>query len=349
MVDTVLKAVLAAFSKSANCFILTAGWRAFDNSMFYSLSSTGGSIVFKRIFAFLCFAFVVLSTAVTTAAEPTSCTTEEGPPCIQNTFSPGNKVGVYDFGSNGRLVVQFQTVLTNFTLNVTINHTIDPLDPNVFPEGTAAVTYCNNQKDEYDFTGSQGGPNGVPVKNTDYKGLITLTLSYLTCQAVNTPAFGHAPETNDTTMYDEDILTAYSSNPMGDPTMQGQLPGLSSVAAFDEPLAENDRFCFVSPTELQQFTVGQEVEVEFQLFAGSSCTGTPIRDKRARFSLSTTVGNVFPRIQDKEEGNKFHWDNKDGVNEFDFGTKGLAPGTYTITVFGSKFSPQSVDIILVAP
>jgi len=34
------------------------------------------------------------------------------------------------------------------------------------------------------------------------------------------------------------------------------------------------------------------------------------------------------------------------LNEFDLSTEGLAPGRYTITVFGSKFSPHSVDVTL---
>jgi len=135
--------------------------------------------------------------------------------------------------------------------------------------------------------------------------------------------------------------------------MGGTLPGLSSVVALDELLTENDTYCWVSPTEGPPFIVGQDIEVSFQLFpSGGSCSGTPIRDKTASLSVSTidlTTGNtVFPpRLdKDKEEGNKFHWDNKDGLNEFDLSTEGLQPGTYTITVFSSKFSPQSRDITL---
>lgn len=280
------------------------------------------------------------------------------PPCpptgITNTFSPGTTTNTYEFGNDGRLVVKFDTVLTTFTLTVTVNHTIDPIDPSEFPEGTACVRYAFNglQCDQYDFTGSAGGPNGVPVKNTDYKGLISLTLSYLTSQTVHDPAFGHAP--GDTTTFTEDILTSYSSSPvLSDPTMGGTTPGLSSVVALDQPLTENDTFCLISPQENQTFSVGQEIELQFQLFASGPClnnSGTPIRDKTARFSLSTTdsSGNViFPRLRNKEKGNKFHFDRKDGEHEFDVSTHRLLPGRYTITIFGSKFSPQSVDITLV--
>jgi hypothetical protein len=274
-------------------------------------------------------------------------------------FSPTDTTGTYEFFGDGKLIVKFGTVLTTFNLTVTVDHMIDALDPNVFPAGTVCVKYAFNagQCDEYDFTGNKSGPNGVPVKNIDYKGLITLSLEYSSFQTANTPAFGHAPGDNATAVYSEDILTSYSTFPVvSDPTMGGGLVGLSSVVALDEPLTETDSYCWVSPMEAQPFPVGQDIEVSFQLFplfpSGSSCSnpsGTPIRDKTARFSLSTTDTNgnvVFPPRLNKEEGNKFHWDNKDGVNEFDLSTEGLQPGTYTITVFSSKFSPQSRDITL---
>jgi hypothetical protein len=306
--------------------------------------------MFKRIFAFLILAFALLGTQSWAA----TCFGEgEGLSCT-NTFSPTDTTGTYEFFNDGRLIVQFDTVLTTFSLTVTVNHTIDPLDPKEFSTGTVCVAYNSNgfQCDEYDFTGNKSGPNGVPVKNIDYKRLITLTLRYFTSQAIHNPAFGHAPGDNATAMYSENIITGYSTSPVSDPTMIGKLPGLSAVAAFDEPLTENDSFCFVSPTEGQTFTVGQEIEVSFRLFPSGSCaanSGTPIRDKTASLSLSTmdTKGNVvFPPLRNKEEGNKFHWDHKDGLNEFDLSTEGLAPGPYKITVFGSKFSPMSVDVNL---
>jgi hypothetical protein len=286
----------------------------------------------------------------------TNCGEEQTcPPSITNTFSPGITTNTYEFGNDGRLVVKFDTVLTTFTLTVTVNHNIDPIDTSEFPEGTACVPYAFNGSkcDQYDFTGS-AGPHGVPVKNTDYKGLISLTLSYLTGQTAHDPAFGHAP--GDTTTFTEDILTSYSAFPLCpqcDPTMGGTTPGLSSVVALDQPLTENDMFCLVSPQENQTFSVGQEIELNFKLFASGPClnnSGTPIRDKTARFSLSATDtgGNAFfPRLRNKEKENKFHFDRKDGENEFDVSTHRLLPGQYTITIFGSKFSPQSVDINLV--
>ena len=287
----------------------------------------------------------------------TTCGGTEQPPCsITNTFSPTVTTNTYDFSAtgDGKLVVSFVTVLTTFTLTATVNHTIDPFDPNEFPAGTVAVTFCNGKMDQYDFTGNAGGPNGVPVRGTDYRGLINILLTYFTCSGENyTPAFAHAP--GDITTFIEDILTFYSSAPTSeDPTMDGDTPGLSSLAAAREPLIETDTFCIVSPTEGQSFSAPQVpvIEVTFQLSAGGSCpiTGQPIRDKTAHFSIAMTdsFGDFLSRpvLRDREEANKFHWDNKNGLNEFDLSTVGLVPGHYTITLRSTKFSVQSVDIII---
>ena len=288
-----------------------------------------------------------------------SCVGGEGLFCT-NFFSPGSTTGTYDFGGDGQLTVEFDTVLTNFSLTVTVEHTIDPLDPSVFPAGTACVVYQfnGNKCDEYDFTGSAGGPNGVPVKNKDYKRMISLTLSYLSdplVHPVHTPAFGHAPGDNSSAVYNEDILTAYSSSPPpGDPTMKGTVPGLSTVAAFDEPFTETgDSPCSLSIQPTQP-VAGQEIEIQYRLTNNGNCT-TGIRDKTARFSLAVTDPTTldfisFPALQDMEEGNKFHWDYKSTTNEFDLSTVGLQPGHYTITVFSSKVTPQDVSFdLLPAP
>jgi hypothetical protein len=315
----------------------------------------------KAIFALIALAISLLGTpcwaAICSNPPPSTilAPTTDVVSCT-NQFSPTVTTATYDFRSTGDgfITLTFLTVLTTFNLTATVNHTIDPFDPNEFPAGTVAVTYCGNKQDQYDFTGNAGGPNGVPVKGKDYQGLINIQLIYFTCQAENyTPAFAHAP--GDTTTFTEDILTFYSSNPLNlnnDPTMDGDTPGLSSLAAAREPLIESDTFCFVSPTENQSFTAAQVpvIEITFQLFTGTCNSGTPIRDKTAQFSIAMTdsFGNFLSRpvLQDKEEGNKFHWDNKNGLNEFDLSTVGLAPGHYTITLRSTKFSAQNVDIII---
>jgi hypothetical protein len=311
----------------------------------------------KPIFALLALAISLFGTQcwAQSCSEEANC----------HTFSPGNTTFTYFFTDGSQLTVQFVTVLTSFDLRVSESHPTDStaicegpcpnpivLDPTEFPSGTVCARYPTNPQgicDQYDFTGNAGGPHGVPVRNTDYKGLITLILSYFISgsQTVHTPAFGHAP--GDVTTFTEDILIGYFEPPP-DPTMDGSTPGLSSVVPLDKPFVESgDSFCSLTLQGGPPFHVGQVIEVDFRLTNGTDCS-TGIRDKTARFSLAMTdsFGKFLSRpvLQDKEEGNKFHWDHKAGVNEFDLSTVGLAPGNYTITVFSSKVSPQSVSFVL---
>jgi len=303
----------------------------------------------KRMITLLALAISLFGTQCW-AQEPVPCTSNSGISC---TFSPTQTTNTYDFSAtgDGKLVVSFVTVLTTFTLTATVNHTIDPLDPNEFPAGTVCVPYSSNggRCDEYDFSGSSGGPNGVPVRNTDYKGLINLTLSYFYTGPVHDPAFGHAPGDNATAVYSEDILTGYSIFPTGcgceDPTMDGTLPGLSAVTALDKPFVEiGDTFCSLTVTPTNNAS-GQksEEEVTLKIVSGSDCSGTGIRDKTARLSVSDSNGNV---VLKNVEGNKFHWDNKNGLNEYDISTEGLVSGqTYTVTVFSGKVSPHITTFV----
>ncbi|HSY99388.1 MAG TPA: hypothetical protein VK788_07820 [Terriglobales bacterium] len=307
----------------------------------------------KRIFALLALTFGLFGTQCWAA----TCTpTEEGMSCT-NTFSPANTTNTYDFtgSGDGVVVVQFATVLTTFDLTVTFTHTIDPFDPTEFPAGTICVPYSSNggRCDQYNFTGTSGGPNGVPVKNTDYQGLITLTLSYSYFGTVHDPAFAHAP--GDITTFTENILTSYSSATScglfgcEDPTMGGTVPGLSSIAALDEPLTGNNTFCSLT-TSMTNNPSGQKPEIEVTLTeASGACSGgTGVRDKTASLSVSTTDSNrnvIFPALKNVE-ANKFHWDNKNGVNEYDISTDGLVSGqTYTVTVFSSLISVQSTTFV----
>jgi hypothetical protein len=317
--------------------------------------------MFIRIFALfaLVFGFFVTQNRAATCSpidsETLSCT---------NAFSPGNTHGVYDFRStgDGELVVDFVRVLgTGFTLTVTVDHHIDNLAPGVFPEGTAIVQYTNGNFDEYDFSGNAGGPNHVPVKGVNYTGVITLTLSYLTSQTVHNPAFLHAPGDNASAVYRENIITSYSAYPpcppteaevncnnsSGDPTMKGKTPGLSTVAAFDEPGA-NGCFTWISPTDGQTFQAGQEIEVEFQLFdRTTTCGSDPIRDKDARLSLSRVDDGQLTVVPiGKDEGRHFHFDNEQGVNELEVDTEGLQPGVYIITVVSDEFTEQTRTVVI---
>jgi len=317
--------------------------------------------MFVRIFGFFVLAFALLGTQSWAA----TCFSETVPPSCTNTFSPTDTTGTYDFSltGDGILIVSFRRVLTNFTLTVSVNHTIDPRDPEVFPEGTRAVQYCNGNFDEYDFMGNKGGPNNVPQKGIDYTGLINLELGYciMSGYVVHDPAFAHAPGPNATAIYESDFLKNYSSGPINqpptnptpitalglstDPTMAGGIPDLSSVAALDKPGA-NDTFEWVSPaTDGQMFTAGDEIEVEFRLF---DSTGNPVRDKDALLSLSTFRNGrrVFLGLGEDERARRSHFDFEEGVNEREVETEGLPPGTYYLDIISDEFSPQERSFVI---
>src|SRR5258708_20432039 len=106
----------------------------------------------KRIFVLLALAISLFGTQSWAG----TCNNDsiEGVVSCTNTFSPTDTTGTYEFFGNGRLIVQFETVLTTFTLTATVNHTVDPLDPNEFPACTVCVTYSGNvgQFAHYHFT-----------------------------------------------------------------------------------------------------------------------------------------------------------------------------------------------------
>jgi hypothetical protein len=300
--------------------------------------------------------FVFLAVALLCVAAPSfaaTCGPTDSTTCTV-TVSPDDTTAVFDFtqGSNGRLVVQFETVLTTFDLIVKLNHTIDNFDSHEFPPGTVCVPYSGNgpQCTQYDFSGTAttGGFMGVPVKNKDYKGLITLTLSYDNATTIHNPAFAHAP--GDITVFTEDILTSYFDT-SSDPTMGGKTPGLSSVVAADEPFTETgDTFCSLTLTPTNNPSEDKaQIEVTLKIVSGSNCAATGLRDKTARLSVALSTFDsytgediiTFPAIRNVE-GNKFHWDSKAGLNEYDISLDGLTPGQqYTITVFSSKISPRT--------
>ena len=272
-------------------------------------------------------------------------------PGICFTFDQTHTSFTYNFGVDGRITVQFDTVLQPFALIVTPDHTIDAIDNTEFPINTVCVKYSTNSNQcvEYDFSGFSNGPNGVPVKDVDYKGLISLVLVYATDQTINTPAFGHAPGDNSSAEYSENILTFYSdptapSCPTcDDPGMGGKTPGLSAVAALDIPILNPENVCNLTVTPVKSSS-GQNplVEVSFQLFA-AGCAGTPLKDKTATLSVASvdSLGNFlsFASLVNGGDSNKFHWDGQGHSNIQDVNTKGLPDGRYAVTIISNNFSP----------
>jgi len=312
--------------------------------------------MYIRVLALLVLA-LVLMVGPSFAA---TCFVSEGNSC-SNLVTPNDTTAIFDFTGAGKgyLVVQFDTVLTTFTLTVTTTGFTDTLDPSEFPAGTVCVPYSTNGGNcvQYNLGGTAGGPNGVPVKNTDYKGLIGLTLSYFAGGVegftVQTPAFGHAA--GDGTVVTVNILDAYSDNTICgaacDPTMHGKIPTPSGLIALNELLTNNgnDLFCGLTLTTTNVAS-GQKPQVEVTLAeATGACGGAGLRDKTASVSVSAQDSSRnfagFPALKNVE-ANKFHWDGKNRLNEYDISTDGLADGTYTVTVFSSQISPQSACFVM---
>ena len=304
-----------------------------------------------------------------TQAQTTSCTPpedSENPFSCSITYTPtGPNTGVFDFSGSGDgiLSIQFDTVLTTFTLKVTANEvaSITNIDQTQLPGATCINYYGNsgNQCVRYDVSGDVGGPNGTPVRGTDYKGLITLLLNYNSFETIDIPVFGHDPELDPN--FDENILTSYvDENAPGctnceGPAMGGKTPGISSFAALTQPFANGAQSLTVCPfvTATPQSSASGNnplIEVSFKLvaFNGSCSAGPFLRDKTASLSVSLdTPGNLtFAHLVNGGDANKFHFDNKNGVNVQDINTNGLPSGTYLVTVSSSLFSPVTTTFTI---
>jgi hypothetical protein len=316
---------------------------------------------------FLAFLAIALTFALSPswAASSANCnpTTGESPTFqITCQFTPATTSATFDFGpqGDGVFAIQFDTVLTTFHVTITANEvaTITNLDPTEFPTGTVCITYTNGHCVRYDISGDAGGLNGVPVKGVDYTGLISLTLNYNSFQTVHIPAFGHAPGDNATAIFSEDILTSYvdpNAPPCtvcADPAMGGRTPGISPFAALDKPFvppvpADGNIVCgppgLTAVAQNSASGMNPIVEVSFQLAASeANCsTGPFLRDKTATLTVATQTGGVlnFTSLINKGDSNKFHFENRTGLNIQDINTNGLPSGTYFVTVTSEQFSP----------
>jgi len=256
-------------------------------------------------------------------------------------------------------------VLTSFMLTVTANEvtSITNLDPTEFPN-TVCIPYSGNgfKCVRYDVTGNVGGPNGVPVRGVDYRGLISVTLTYDSSVQVDIPAFGHAPGDNATDVFSEDILTSYvdehapSCTNCEGPAMGGKTPGISSFAALDKPFpnsAQGEIVCPFLTAVPQTSSSGQNpiVEVSFKLVASSCSTDPPLRDKTATLSVASVDPSnppnlVFASLINGGDSNKFHFDSKNGVNVQDINTNKLPSGSYFVTVSSTLFSPVTTTFTI---
>jgi hypothetical protein len=297
---------------------------------------------------------------------------QEGSPfSCSITFSPGTagtSTGVFDFSTqqDGIITFQFDTVLTTFTLTVSANEvTSVQIDPDSEVAGATCITYfrSNNTSNHdcvrYDVAGSGGaGLDGLPLRGTDYRGLINTTLKYESFEQIQMPVFGHAPgDTNQ--IFSENIITSYvdenapPSTPNPDPAMGGKTPGLSSLAALTQPFANGASGLFVCQyltATPQKSTSGNNpiVEVTFRLATtqANCITGPYLRDKTASLTVATSPGLAFVNLVNDGDSNKFHFDNKSGANIQDINTNKLPSGTYFVTVISEQFSPVTTTFTI---
>ena len=310
--------------------------------------------MFIRIFGLFALAFALCGTECRA-----QCFGDGGITC---SFSPTVTSETFNFGTNGVITFQFETVLTSFQLDVTANEvtSITNLDPTEFPTGTVCIPYTTGFCVRYDVTGNAGGPNGVPIRGVDYRGLITVTLNYDSFYTPHIPAFGHDPENNP--LFSEDILTSYvdehapSCTNCEGPAMGGKTPGISSFAALDKPFpnsAQGEIVCPFLTAVPQTSSSGQNpiVEVSFKLVASSCSTDPPLRDKTATLSVASVDPNNAPNLAfapliNGGDSNKFHYDSKNGVNVQDINTNKLPSGSYFVTVSSTLFSPVTTTFII---
>jgi hypothetical protein len=279
------------------------------------------------------------------------------------TFDPNTTSHTFDFGNDGAITFQFETVLTpGFDLDVTaVEDALFTFSGPDFPGTTTGIFYNNGHTVRYNVTGANGGP--VPVKGVNFRGLITVLLNYDSSPIFDgIPAFGHAPGDTTTAPFSEDILTFYvdpnaCATTFGcDPGMGGKVPNISSFEAFKKPFANGGSgavVCSPGVTAVPQTTNNDNnpiVEVSFKLASSNAnCANGPfLRDKTATLSVGLedpATGKVTPQpLVNGGDSNKFHFNNQNGVNVQDINTNGIASGTQlNITVISTVFAPVNIQ------
>jgi hypothetical protein len=322
--------------------------------------------MFIRIFGLFALAFALCGTQCW-ADSSAVCTPGDGFIACQFVQGTTNVTGTFDFGTDGVITFQFDTILISFELDVSAHEvtSITNLDTAEFPTGTVCIPYTTGFCVRYDVSGNAGGPNHVPVRGVNYNGLISLTLNYDSFYTPHIPAFGHAPGDNATDIFSEDILTSYVDEHAppctgGEgcgigPAMGGKTPGISSFAALDKPFAQppGDTVCPFLTAVPQTSSSGQNpiVEVSFKLVASNCNTDPPLRDKTATLSVASVDPNnppnlAFAPLINGGDSNKFHYDSKNGVNVQDINTNKLSSGKYFVTVSSTLFSPVTTTFII---
>jgi hypothetical protein len=202
--------------------------------------------------------------------------------------------------------------------------------------------YC----EDYQVTCTDMTGNGISCPN-ESTPTIDVKTSYDTTQSIINPGFLTAPiGTNNWT----NIFTAFFLQRI-DPTTKGHTTGFSEFFAVDlgasnpQGAAQLTTLAPLQQNDARIFPVGTLIPVAFQL-TSTSRPGQPVTDSVAGITvmlMSGTNGSSTPSII-LEKSSAFRYE--DGKYVYNLDTRGYAPGTYNLTVYGNAFAAYQVQFTL---
>lgn len=202
--------------------------------------------------------------------------------------------------------------------------------------------YCEDY--QVSCTNTNGNSITCPAEST---ATIDVKTSYDTHQAIVNPGFLTAPiGTNNWT----NIFTAFYLQRI-DPTTKGKTKGFSEFFAVD--LGPSDpqglaSFAFLPPlqqSDARIFPAGTLIPVEFALTAIAP-PGQVVKDATAGITVMLVQdanGNPASSII-LEKSMAFRFHHRKYIFALD--TRGYAPGTYNVTVYGNAFAAQQVEFAI---
>jgi len=201
--------------------------------------------------------------------------------------------------------------------------------------------YCEDY--QVSCTDTNMNPIACPSESTP---TISVKTSYDTEQAIINPGFLTTPiGTNEwTNIFDSFYLQRI------DPTTRGRTTGFSEFIAVSLGTSNSQgaaQFNLLGPLEddVRIFPVGTLIPVEFQLTSIAQ-PGQPVTDAAAGITvtmLSGANGNPISSIV-LENSSAFRYERGKYVYYLD--TRGYAPGTYNVTVYGNAFAAYQVQFTL---
>jgi sugar lactone lactonase YvrE len=202
--------------------------------------------------------------------------------------------------------------------------------------------YC----EDYQVTCTDMSGNAISCPN-ESTPTIDVKTSYDTTQSIVNPGFLTAPiGTNNWT----NIFTAFFLQRI-DPTTKGHTTGFSEFFAVDlgasnpQGAAQLTTLAPLQQNDARIFPVGTLIPVAFQL-TSTARPGQPVTDSVAGITvmlMSGTNGSSTPSII-LEKSSAFRYE--DGKYVYNLNTRGYAPGTYNLTVYGNAFAAYQVQFTL---